>query len=390
MATASTTSTTTAQKPTFNLDTFLRLTSPQIQPMNPNQAWADGVTQTWNLPQAGLASMMMLYVDAEITVAGTVTSGKFNDSPYPAPFSLLKNISLSSNQNINLHNYSGWGLYKWLRTRYGTDIFATASKGAFHSSVTEGDLGLGNGINPIVPGANVAAGTYSIRLALPIPIAYNSELLTGMLFLQNNSVLYQLGVQYGNIIGGISATGGSNDIFNTLVGTGLSVTATVSTQVEIETMIIPKNYPPDTSMFMSISETNFPLVAGQNAFRPPVNDIYTMLITEVIANYSPVDIANISNITFTYSNNLRRAQEYGINKAAWNFWKSGIVPPNGCFIYDFGMRKGLPNKRDVYDAFNYSKVTDLQIGFTLPTTIVPSTGSQISFLSESLRFIKQA
>ena len=374
------------QQAPFNLDTFLKLTTPLVKPLSPSQAWTDGGTQLYTLPQSGLASMIMAYFDVEITLAATtITAGTFANSPYPAPFSIIKNLSLYSNQNLNLLNMSGWGWYKWVRTRYGIDPFATRT--LFKSTDTIQQLGIGNTVNPIVPGATPAAGTYSFRVGMPIPIAYNRELLTGLLFLQNNSIVYTLAVQYGNITGGISATGGSNDLFTGLVGTGISVSATVKTALDIETFLIPKNYPPQVSMFMSVQESVYPINTGSNAIRPPVNDIYTLMMLEVINNGAPVSLANLSNIVFQYSGNIRRYQEDEPTKAAWNFWTTNMPPTDGNIIWDFGTRKGLPLKRDTYDAFNYTQVTDLQLQFNVTPAI---TGvSQATFLAESLRFIKQ-
>jgi hypothetical protein len=378
-----------AQAAPFNINTFLHRTTPQVTTLQPNQAWTDGGTQYWNLPQAGLASILMVNLDMEVVVGGTVTSGTFNKLPAMAPWSILKQITLASNQNLNLHSYSGTALYQWLRLRYGTDPFLSANTGFFQSSATAASLGFGNATNPVVPGANIAAGTYSCRLSFPIPIAYNRECMTGLLFLQNNSVVYQLGIQWGNVINGISATGGSNDLFNTLVGTGLSVTATVSSTVEIETLLIPRSYPPDTSMFMSINETTFPLNAGFNSFRPPVNDIYTWLGCQVINNGAAITSDLITSNVFVYSSNLRRNQESALNKAVWTYWTKGVLPPDGFFEYDFGMRKGLKEKRDVFDSFNYTKVTDLQIQFNIPSTTSITGANQIRFISEALRYISQ-
>jgi len=385
MATQST-GTASQQKQAFNLDTFLKLTTPLVKPLTPSQAWQDGGTQLYTLPQSGLASLIMAYFDVDITLnATTITGGTFAASPYPAPFSIIKNISLYSNQNLNLINCTGWGWYKWVRMRYGIDPFATVTN--FRSGDTIDQLGIGNTVNPIVPGATPAAGTYRFRIALPIPIAYNRELLTGLLFLQNNSIVYTLAVQYGNIIGGISATGGSNDLFTGLVGTGISVSATVNTALNIETFLIPANYPPQVSMFMSVQESVYAINTGMNAIRPPVNDVYTMLSLELTNNSAPISLANIDNVVFQYSGNIRRYQENEPTKAAWNYWTTNCVPTDGTIIWDFGTRKGLPWKRDTYDAFNYTQVTDLQLQFDINTAI---TGvSQATFLAESLRFIKQ-
>ena len=376
-------------KPAFNLNTFLHRTTPQIQVLQPNQGWVDGQTQYWNLPQAGLASMMMVNVQFQIVVAGTVSGGTFQGLPAFAPWSLIKQLTFASNQNLNLISLSGPALYQWLRMRYAFDPFK-ASPGFFMSTAQQQYLGIGNGTGPVVPGAAVSAGTYNINLSFPVPVAYNRELLTGLLFLQNNSVLYQLGIQWGNVAAGISSTGGTNDIFNGLTGTGLSVTASMTSQtVEIETMLIPRNYPPDTSMFMSLNESSYPLTAGFNSFYPPVNDVYTWLGVQAINNGAAIAPNNLTNIVFQYSNNLRRNQQQAITSAAWSYWLKGVLPPDGFFEFDFGIRKGLALKRDVFDSFNYTKVTNLQIQFNIPGNATITSPSQIRFISEALRYIAQ-
>lgn len=371
----------------FSLDEFLHLTTSTINQLTPTQAWVDGGLVNYQLPQAGLTSMGMLYVSATITVAGTISSGTFKGWPNPAPMSILKNVSLGSNQNLSLINASGWGLYKWVRERYGRDLFRTSNNDFFASSNVCSQLGLGNAVTPVIPNANVAAGTYTIRFALPIPIAYNRELYTGLLFLQNNSVLYTLGLQFGNITGGIGTTGGTNDLFDTLIGTGISVTATVTTKFDLETVLIPAAYPPNTSMFMSLQESIFPLTQGENAIQPPVNDIYTLIMLELSNNKLQVPQGNISNGVFLYSLNQRRFQESFPTKSAWDYWLKGAPPSDGLIVYDMGIRKGLKDKRDVYDAFNNSQVTGFQLQFNQSGAI--TAPAQTTFTAESLRFITQ-
>lgn len=372
----------------FSLDEFLHLTTSTINQLSPVQAWTDGGLVNYQLPQAGLTSMGMLYVSATITIAATtITGGHFRGWPYPAPMSILKNVSLGSNQNLSLINSSGWGLYKWVRERYGRDLFRTSNNDFFASSNTCAALGMGNALNPVVPGATPAAGTYTINFALPIPIAYNRELYTGLLFLQNNSVLYTLGLQFGNITGGIGANGGTNDLFDGLVGTGITVTANVNTRFDLETVLIPAGYPPNTSMFMSLQESVFPLIQGDNAIQPPVNDIYTLIMLELCNNKLQVPQANISNGVFLYSLNQRRFQESFPTKSAWDYWLKGAPPSDGLIVYDMGIRKGLKDKRDVYDAFNNSQVTGFQLQFNNSQAI--TAPAQTTFTAESLRFITQ-
>lgn len=372
-------------KTTFNLDTFLSVTSPQIFRVT-GQPWSDGGVANFTLPQTGLASCLMINIAATITVAGTITSGKWKGWPNPAPFGIIRNLSLSSNQNLQIRNHSLWGMYKWLRMRYAFDPFATPA--GSYSAGTNTLIGVG--ALAIQPGANVTAGTYVVNMSFPMPIAYNRECLTGLLMLQNNSIQYILSLQYGNITGGISATGGTNDLFNTLIGTSLVITAAVNVTCDIEIMQIPANYPPNLSMFMSVLEySQTPINTGQNVVKPSVSDVFTMFLLEVVNNGLPVPPANITTATYVYSGNLRRYDEDYVTKLGFDMWQHSIQPMDGVIMYDMGIRKGLVEKRDLFDAFNDTVVTDLQLQMNLSSAITVAAPNQITVIAESLRFVQQ-
>lgn len=388
MATAQAPAGVQSQQVPFSLNEFLKRTQPNINPMYAQSAWTDGGNQVFNLPLAGLGSCMMLRVTASITVAGTVTGGTFANLPYPAPFSILKGVTLSSNANLSIINLTGYDLYTWLRERYGLDMFSTTASAAFMSSNNVSALGFGT--PSIVPGAAITAQTYNVTFTVPIPIAYNRKGAAALLFLQSKTIQYQLGIAYGQITGGISATGGSNDLFAGLTGTGLSVTASVSATCEIETLLIPSNYAPPTSYFMSVISTVYsPLIPGFNPINIPSNDEITMLIAQLYNNSAAVSYANVSGVILSYALNKQKYNQIVPNKQGWDYWLKGLVPQDGTYTFDEGIRNGLKTQRDTFDSIQDNIVTGLQLQFQVNPSLSVTGNSGIRLITESLRYFNQ-
>jgi hypothetical protein len=375
------------QQQPFSLRTFLTVAQPQIQQVESTKPYTDGGKTRWILPQSGAASMLMVNIQGSVTVAGTVTGGTFQGFPYPAPLSIINNVSLFNGQNIQLHNLSGWGWYKWARKRYAIDPFSIPA-GHFSSGV---NTVLGVGAPSMAPGQAVAAGTYNFNITLPLPIAYNRELLTGLLALGSNSIQYPFEITWGNIVKGISATGGTNDLFNGLTGSGLSITANINTTVDIELIQYPVNYPPNLSMFMTVNESTFGNpVAGVNVVRPAPSDLYTMFMLEAVNNGSPISPATISETVFRYGGNIIRYDQDFSTQLGFGLWETGIQETDGTMAWDLGIRGGLVAKRDLYDAFNDAQVTDLRLEFTIPQTTTIEGVGNLSLITEALRFVAQS
>lgn len=360
------------------------------------RAHVDGGNISWTLPQFGLLSKLMLTVYGTITVAGTVTSGTFQNRPNPAPFVLGKQLRFYNNQSVFVRNHSLWGGYKWLRSRYGVDPFGGLTSGSLSTfnNAMVGNSALasapgGTPSNPL-PASNIAAGTYNIAMSFAIPIAYNNRLSTGALNLQSNSILYTLSLDTAQIASGISATGGTNDLFNALVGTGLSVTSNLTWTLNGEIFTIPAGHEPNESMVMTVQElTKSPLIAGENYLDLPNADIYTMMIAELYNAGAPVDPRTITETQFRYSGGTRRYDADPICQNAQFLYEHGIPQIDGVTAYDLGIRNGIVEQRDLFDGFNSASVTNAQIAITLPGTFAASGNNGITVLSETLKSATQ-
>jgi hypothetical protein len=383
---------------------FLQNTRPKRNVVTLNSNYLDGGITKNNLQQAGLADKLILYITASIVVAGTVTGGTFNGfgQGWPAPYSILKNFQFYSNNNLIMRNLSGWSLYKWARKRYNTD--PTKCTAINYSANTLAALGLNQGSGAIVAGANVAAGTYTWNIAIPIDLAYNQQAEFGMLSLQNNNIIYTAQATWGQISGGIIATGGSNDLFNGLTGTGLSVTPTITYSIGVDVWDYPNFQPFQSggkwyvnsvsklmSSFMGVMENiQTPLVAGTNTYRPPQNDIYTQIGLEFINNGTPVAVANLQNPTIQYASNVYPyVESYGVQLGR-SYFEDQIPVCDGNIWYDFGMRRGLRLHRDTLDGFNDQSITNLQMNVTLPGTLSITGTNQINVVQEYLNSFQQS
>jgi hypothetical protein len=378
----------TAQRiPRHSAESFLQSTKPKSVKITTAQAYVDNGTQSWQLPSAGLGSTLYFHILGTVTVAGTVTSGTFKKGAAPAPWSLIKRMQFGSNNAFNMRSLSGWAWYKWVRARYGID--PTASVGVTYSANTTAALGL-TGSTRITPGANIAAQAYQVNLCLPMPLAYNDAAETGLIVLQLNNTFYNVTIDWGQITGGISATGGSNDFFASLVGTSLVITSSITTTISLDWFEALPGVDDLISLFMSVSEfTQNSLQNGTNTVKLPPNDYYTLLMMEVINNGDVLAVANIGNPTFLHSGNVYDLQEDYYTHLTKYYYKHGIPPQDSLITYDFGIRRGLLSRRDAIDAFDNQNITDAQMRFDLPAALSITGTNQVSILLESLRYIEQ-
>lgn len=369
-------------------DLFLQTAIPRRQRMG-TKTYADGGASNFDLPQSGLASMLMVTIRGTIVITGNVTAGTWKAGPNPFPWGIVKSLQLASNQSLLLRSMSGWSNYKWLRNRYGFDPLAAL--GTQYASALSASIGAG--VAPsIVPGANVAAGTYNVAMSFPVPISYNSRQTAGMLILQSNAVKYTLSLNWAQIASGVSATGPStNDAFDNLTGTNLAVTVNLSTTVDIETYDIAHNMTPSLSLYLCVNEqVQSPLVQGVNEFRIPNGDLYTTIMLEFLNNNVRMPHSQLAQVQFSYAGNNLRYDEDWDTKSAFDLWSKGVLPTDGNFIWDLGVRNGLPEQRDIFDSFNSAQVTNLLVRATIPASVAITGNNQMTLVTESLRTANQA
>lgn len=367
---------------------FLQLTRPKSIPVVTGAAIVPGQSKSYRLPQTGLGNVLWVRLTGTVIVAGTVTSGNFQSYPNNWPFGFIKRVQLSSNNGLLLRDLSGWSWYKWVRNRYGIDPLSL-NMGSFASAGNELIVG-GNSTDRIVGGAAVVAKTYRIDMILPMPISYNRSGDIGMLVLQQNSVFYDLNLTYADVAGGISATGGTNDLFNALVGTGLSVTADLRATILLDWFEVVPNIGRLTSMFMSCrDQVNNPLNVGRNQIYLPKDDYFTTIIMQGFNAGAPLAAANMGNCALEHSGNVVVYSEGDDMNVGRDFWEHRLPPPDGCITFDLGLRRGTPDRRDTFDAFDNTLVTNALVRFDTPSTLVVSGYSAVHTIWETLRFFQQ-
>lgn len=371
-------------------DTFLQQTKAKSSKIVSAFAYVDGGTQQFQLPQTGLAHCVWVQIQSSFVLGGTsVTSGTWQSYPNPVPFSIVRRIRFGNNNSLNMRDLSGWSWYKWVRYRYGIDPLSTDSNAKF-SANGQAFMNINQGTTPVA-GANVALGTFNFSLTLPLPISFNEAGDTGLLVLQQNSTFYYLTVQWGQMTGGMGPTGGTNDIFNTLVGVGLTYASTTTITAGLDWFEPIPGIDNLISMFMSVfDQTQAPLVTGADTvMRVPVNDYYTFLMLEIINNGAPLSVVNIQNPTFQHSGNVYDYQDDYAVKLMRSYFQHRLPPMDGTLDWDLGLRRGIIGRRDTYDAFDNLNVTDVQLRFTVPGSVTPTGINQVSALFECLRYVQR-
>lgn len=372
---------------------FLKATKPLRAKLIAQQAFAEATDITFQLNQAGLLNLLYFKLEFDLTIAGTVTSGKWATLPTPAPWGIITRVQFYNNNSYILRDLDGWTWYSWVRDRYGFDI-TSANPGIVWSGDVNARLGNNNASTPIA-NANIAAGTFHISIALPMPIAYNRSGDTGLIVLPTPGVYYYLKISIGTIISTLSATGGSSSLINTLVGTGLTYAiANVNLKVEQEYFMIPmgsqgllQNF---VSLFMAVTRQVIPtLNAGQNIYIPPPNDFYTFVSVELVNAAGHIASTNVTNIQWQYGGQtIDYIDDMDMIYVVETF-NNRQIPMEGKMVWDLGTRLGNLSKRDTYDAFNAQQVTGLQLQWTIASTVTITAPSQGNVILESLRPIGQ-
>jgi hypothetical protein len=375
---------------------FLRMTKPKSVKVATAIPYVDGGRSSFRLPQSGLAQTLWLCIQASIvvTAAGGIASGTLAGWPNPAPFSIIRRMRFGSNNAFNMRDLSGWSLYKWIKARTGIDPYPmepTADPRRSFSVVNDRLLGKAM-VNPVIPAANVAVGTYLANMAVPIPIGYNNAGEQGLLVLQQNSTFYDLTIDWGTIaIAAGTAGPTTNDFVTALTLTGgtMSIVPTITATIGLDWFEPVAGIGKLISMFMSVSDmVTTPIVVGENIVRPPVNDYYTMLLLEVVNNGAVLAPTAISNLIFQHSGNVYDYQDDMLVRLAKEMYlHNGMSPTDGSIHWDLGLRRGNLLRRDTLDAFDDMNITDLQLRFTNATAVAGVNGAYL--VMESLRYIRQ-
>lgn len=366
-----------------NIDQFILATKPTTKQVQGTIPLSDGNSFSFELPKVGLGLNLYLSIQGTVTVAGTVSGGTFQRYPNPAPFGVVRSVKFGAGA-AQFRQHSLWSLYKHGRYRESLDPLSTGSDQLYcvQSQGASGQYG-----SLIVPGANVAAGTYAVKFQFKIPLAYNNTGEVAQLLLATPAS-YFLTLDTGNLTSGISATGGSNDLFNGLVGTGLTVTSNIEASLGLEYYQIPNgiDIAPFIQSALVVKDTQAPLIAGQNVINLTNTNLYTMLITEAYSGGYALGNSDLLSVAMQYGGGqLVYSEPILFNQNRNYYLHRGTHNLDGTGVFDMGLRRGVTERRDVLEGFNDASITDLQVQVTTSGSLVPSNPSGITVTTESLQ-----
>lgn len=380
----------------YTPELFMRRTRMKAVPLVTALPIVENADTTIDLPTSGLGQRMWIALQIQLVVAGTITGGKWVGYPYPAPWSFVKQFKLQSNQNFLMRQQSGWGLYSWLYDRLGMDVM-TNSANVLYSANNRAAMQPSSSPR-ITPGANIAAGTYTFNVIIPVPFAFNDMCETGLAVFQSNQTKLQAVFSFGNYKTGIGATGGDNDMIAGLTGSGITVTGTATITAACDVFELPKwpNVPeepigkilarlwPMIGRFISVGEFTQPLQTGTNIVKLPNQNLYTAFGVEIINNGVPVAVSKISRVNFSHSTAVQNFNDdYLVNLGRAGIDRR-IMPRDGCINFDLSARRFGPTRRDWIQGFDNRSVTNAQLTFDIPQTESITGVSGVRFWGESL------
>jgi hypothetical protein len=231
-----------------------------------------------------------------------------------------------------------------------------------------------------VPGAPICAGTYALNLMLPLPIAYNLIGQSALLDLNNQSI-YTLNITCGNMIASLNATGGTSDLFNTLIGTGLSYTVTGQFYATYEVFPYLRtdqyDYHNQYDTVMTVLEQTFPIATGANPTTIPRGDKYSMVLAEMLDNNkNPIPDSSLTSFQITYGGSQVMLQQDRYTNILRSYCDhAGLVPMDGLWDIDLGLRTGQLDLRDEFDNFRNQAINNWTINPTIGGNI--TAGSMV-------------
>lgn len=306
------------------------------------------LTLTQQLPQTGYGAAVNIFVNGSTTTgAASSTTASTSMYPYP-PLGYLKRLRLYNNQNVDLFNVTGQGLYLWDITQRTHFDPITAQVGQF--------IG---GFSPTVfaqyfqaPSSVGASTTDSWSFMLRLMIGWGENLQAGLQLFQDQSVQYLLEL----------TCGAPSDIYSATTGT-VTLSATISTDVEL--FSVPPsaadqpflNYSQvvledlQTSGFSAGNDLTYKVVPGnivcqvihELAQGSPLAPFSPANLTALKFNYSQVQVPYNDKIPFPY---FRQRRIYGRD-----------LPP-GVLVHELQCPNGIPELKGGRDLLNLAQLTD--------------------------------
>jgi hypothetical protein len=330
-----------------------------------------GSSDTVQLRQTGIISMLECRVTGTVTFGGTITGTTMS---YDWPFNLVKTFRLSANGQSNLISMRGLSA-RCLEQVTNAKLDDSGLAATFGSTaVTSGSLKLPSddwgtsGVNLLNPGATVAAiGAYTVDLTFFLPVSADQLSLVGSVYAQSAATNLTLDVDW-NTQAALMTLGGSATVTSALqwsvTGRAFSI-PNVGGQYVI----------PDLSQFHQLAEfrsgglaqgLNEPLLPGTGVGRRLMR-----LLFNVYSGATPTPLGmnatNYSTVGWAYGgNDVPESYSNGTNLRAENIRVGGVdIGGNWGFgLWDFANQFAL---RDTVDEGMTSDLR-LQIGLVASPT----------------------
>lgn len=321
---------------------------------------------TFQLPQVGFGSRLILYCTGSVTTTGGTVSVAPVAYP-PNPFSLIQKLRLYTTDQGTLHEYSGWGLYanvQRLRKRFNNNA-----------------LDLDQYLNPTNRAAlYTPLGTISTATTTPfsfwleIMLGTDELMQRGLIPLQNTAVRTSLDVTLANL----------TDVLTVTSGTVSAVVLNINPILEWFSVPNDPNSYPSQKWVHTFREQFQPIQQnGPQYYRPLPGPVYSKIAGIVEANSIQATEPNLGQLSFQYASSVSRFVESYDQHIANLKSDFGSTPLDGQFCYEFSDGSGIPGIWDVRDLFNSANQSEVLI--TVNTTGLTISGvSQLRVMEERL------
>jgi hypothetical protein len=302
-----------------------------------------GQVLSQQLPQTGYLGRIWLYWTGNLTTGAGTPAGSYL-SYVPSPYNLIRRIRVYTNENAEIVNISGWGLF------LHNLLYRDDAKPA-QDATTQYNSGNRALLFAASSGAAVASTVTPVAGWLEIPIMTDDAAMLGLLMTQNLDTRINLEITTGNA-GDVHAI------------TGVTVTPTVTFYTAPEFYSVPAfaESQPNLAYAHTLLEETAPINnTGDVIYRVPPGNTYIKLFGILENNGAQVSPANINTVTFrfaqsttpyiyTYPELMARSKAY---------YKQ--TPPDGLWVFEWSAGTGVVGVLEPRDVFNSSLQTDVQV-----------------------------
>lgn len=324
------------------------------------------LTLTQNLPQTAYGAAVNILVQGTTTTSGGSSATAANTVYPPPPLGYIKRIRLYNNQNVDLFNVTGYGLYLWNRVQRTHWDAITQQTGQFVGGFTPSVFAQ-YFVAPTTLGAS-ATGTWQVMLRLGI--SWGEALTYGLQLLQDQSVQYPLEI----------TVGAPSDIYSATTGT-VAISSVITTEVELYSIPPDPRSQPELSLTQVVLEdlqTSGFTAGADLVYKVVPGNVVTHIIHELAQGspLQPFSPANIGRLAFQYS----QVQTPYNTPSPFHYYRQrriyGCDLPPGVVCHSLEEPNGFPELKGGRDLINLAQITDANSIVGIPSG-APLTSPQL-------------